>query len=299
MAEPGQAQDQHFGVLEETKHGWWMEEPDGEEPRHSKTFICWYDKEGEKQSETLSNFLSSRVRTFITCDTSYTNTKDSDYKVATLMGYEPITATLFVLDSWAGQTKESVLIQKAFQMAQRWGCGSIHPEVVKQSFSLYATMQSIVQQRAVEMAGVDSLPRIVALKVGQMDKSSKINALGFRFEHGLIKMPLRRRYDKPWNMLFNQIEEFNPDASNGGLQHDDIIDTVAMSMFIVKGRQYAPKTDNEPVDVWEKIRSGTTRDPQTGINYVESLDPTKLSPQQISELFDANTNPRSDSESKV
>ena len=299
MAEPGQAQDQHFGVLEETKHGWWMEEPDGEDPRHSKTFICWYDKEGEKQSETLSNFLSSRVRTFITCDTSYTNTKDSDYKVATLMGYEPITATLFVLDSWAGQTKESVLIQKAFQMAQRWGCNSIHPEVVKQSFSLYATMQSIVQQRAVEMAGVDSLPRIVALKVGQMDKSSKINALGFRFEHGLIKMPLRRRYDSPWKMLFNQIEEFNPDASNGGLQHDDIIDTVAMSMFIVKGRQYAPKTDNEPVDVWEKIRSGTTRDPQTGINYVESLDPTKLSPQQISELFNANTNPRSDSESKV
>ena len=100
-------------------------------------------------------------------------------------------------------------------------------------------------------------------------------------------------------MLFNQIEEFNPDASNGGLQHDDVLDTVAMSMFIVKGRQYAPKTESEPVDVWEKIKSGITRDPETGINYVESIDPTKLTPQQISELFDANSRPPADFESRV
>ena len=289
MAEPGQAEDQHFGVLEEKKHGWWLEEADGEDPVRSKTIINWYDKEGTKCFESLANFLSSRVKIFITCDTSYTNTKDSDYKVATLMGYDPISANLFVLDCWAGQTKESTLITKAFQMAHRWGCGSIHPEVVKQSFSLYATMKSIVNQRAVEMAGVTSLPRIVPLKVGQMDKTSKINALGFRFEHGLIKMPLRRRYDPPWSFLFNQIDEFNPDASNGGLQHDDVLDTVSMSMFIVKGRQYAPKIKQEITDVWAKIQSGITVDPETGINYVECLDPAKLTPQQVSELFNATT----------
>jgi hypothetical protein len=160
-------------------------------------------------------------------------------------------------------------------------------------------MQSIVQQRAVEMAGVDSLPRIVALKVGQMDKSSKINALGFRFEHGLIKMPLRRRYDKPWDMLFNQIEEFNPDAANGGLQHDDIIDTVAMSMFIVKGRQYKTTDQNEPVDVWDKIKSGSIVDEKTGINYVESLDPSQMTAEQVSELFNARNKPNNQSESRV
>ena len=298
MAEPGQAEDQHFGTLEETKHGWWTEEPDGEDPINSKTLMCWHDKEGNKNSESLANFLRNRVRTFITCDTSYTSTKDSDYKVATLMGYDPVEASLFVLDCWAGQTRESVLITKAFQMAQRWGCKSIHPEVVSQSISLYNTMQSIVKQRAVEMAGVQELPRIVPLRVGQMDKTSKINALGFRFEHGLIKMPLRRRYDSPWSMLFNQIDEFNPDAPSGGLQHDDVLDTVSMSMFIVKGRQYAAKKANDPVDPWAQIRNGITVDPNTGLSYVESLDPSKLTADQVSELFNARQS-GPESESKV
>jgi hypothetical protein len=131
-----------------------------------------------------------------------------------------------------------------------------------------------------------------------MDKTSKINALGFRFEHGLIKMPLRRRYDSPWSMLFNQIDEFNPDAPSGGLQHDDVLDTVSMSMFIVKGRQYATKKLNDPVDPWEQIRKGITVDPNTGLNYVESLDPSKLTSEQVSELFNARQS-GPESESKV
>lgn len=298
MADPGSAEDQHFGELKETKHGWWIEEADGLHPKESKALINWYDKEGERVSMSLSAFLYNKVKTFVTCDTSYTNTKDSDYKVATLMGYDPKDATLFVLDCWAGQTKESVLIAKAFQMAERWGCKSIHPEVVRQSFSLYATMQSIVQQRAVEMAGVVELPRIVALKVGQMDKTSKINALGFRFEHGLIKMPLRRRYDNPWKMLFDQLDEFNPDAPNGGLQHDDVLDTVAMSMFIVKGRQMQQEVEDKGVDPWKKIKDGILVDSDTGLNYAECMDITTISLEQINELSEL-TNRRLSDESKV
>jgi hypothetical protein len=100
-------------------------------------------------------------------------------------------------------------------------------------------------------------------------------------------------------MLFNQIEEFNPDAANGGLQHDDIIDTVAMSMFIVKGRQYKTTDQNEPVDVWDKIKSGSIVDEKTGINYVESLDPSQMTAEQVSELFNARNKPNNQSESRV
>ena len=298
MADPGSAEEQHFGVLKESKHGWWVDEADGEFPKKSKAQINWFNKDGEKVSMSLSTFLKDRVRTFITCDTSYTNTKDSDYKVATLMGYDPKEATLFVLDCWAGQTKESILIAKAFQMAEKWGCKSIHPEVVKQSFSLYATMQSIVKQRAIEMAGVKELPRIIPLKVGQMDKTAKINALGFRFEHGLIKMPLRRRYDTPWNLLFTQLDEFNPDAPNGGLQHDDVIDTVAMSMFIIKGRLLDTPAESTAVDPWEKIKSGILVDGETGINYAECIDLTTITMEQIDELAEHNIRKLAD-ESKV
>jgi len=298
MADPGAAEDQHFGQLEEVKHGWWIDEADGLMPKKSASIINWYDKEGAKVSMTLSTFVRDKVKLFVTCDTSYTNTKDSDYKVATLMGYEPKDAILFVLDSWAGQTKESVLIAKAFQMAERWGCRSIHPEVVRQSFSLYATMQSIVQQRAVEMAGVQELPKIVPLKVGHMDKTAKINALGFRFEHGLIKMPLRRRYDKPWKMLYDQLEEFNPDAPNGGLQHDDVLDTVAMSMFIVRGRTIYDPAKEEAISPIDKIKNGIMVDPDTGINFAECIDPRTITLEQIDDLSRHRTKKLAD-ESKV
>jgi hypothetical protein len=135
-------------------------------------------------------------------------------------------------------------------------------------------MESMVRQKAAEVTG-ETPPRIIPLRVGTLDKTAKINALHYRFEHGLIKFPVWRRGVLPWRMLFDQIEQFNPDADSGGLQHDDFIDTVAMSMFVVRGRldrQVAPG-QSAALDFAQMIEDGSIRDPLAGgVPAVEAMD---------------------------
>ncbi len=193
------------------------------------------------------------------------------------MGYDPVDACLFVLDTWGAQCREQLLIEKCFAMAGRWGCPSIHPEVVRQSFGLYASMESMVRQKAAEVTG-QVPPRIVPLRVGTLDKTSKINALHYRFEHGLIKFPVWRKGQLPWRMLFEQIEQFNPDADTGGLQHDDFIDTVAMSMFVVRGRLDRQTAGGvEGMDVLQMLEDGTLGNASAGgVPAVEGVDFNQL-----------------------
>jgi hypothetical protein len=110
--------------------------------------------------------------------------------------------------------------------------------------------------------------------VGTLDKTAKINALHYRFEHGLIKFPTWRRGQLPWRLLFDQIEQFNPDAESGGLQHDDFIDTVAMSMFVVRGRLDRQIVGEEQgLDFSKMIADGTIGDSiGGGIPAVEAMN---------------------------
>jgi phage terminase large subunit-like protein len=277
LAQPGESEEVYFGNITQERHGWWLENPDSEsdtDPHLSKSTFCWKNKTGDTERMPLPEFLSGRVKLFATVDTSYTSTTDSDFKVCTVMAYDPVDAVLFVLDTWGAQCRESVLIEKSFAMAGRWGCPSIHPEVVRQSFGLYTSMESMVRQKAVEVTG-GAQPRIVPLRMGMLDKTSKINSLHYRFEHGLIKFPVWRRGQLPWRLLFDQIEQFNPDAENGGLQHDDFIDTVAMSMFVVRGRldRQLAGGEGQVLDYDQMLQDGTIHDQGSGgVPMVEGMN---------------------------
>lgn len=286
LAQPGEAEDMHFGEVTKEKHGWWLESPDplfDTDPKNSESVICWNGKGGLEEKMPIQQFLKERVRMFITVDTSFTATSDSDFKVCTLLGYDPVDACLFVLDTWGAQCREQKLIEQSFAMAGRWGCPTIHPEVVRQSFGLYTAMESMVRQKAAEVTG-QTPPRIIPLKVGMLDKTSKINSLHYRFEHGLIKFPTWRRGNLPWRLLFDQIEQFNPDADSGGLQHDDFIDTVAMSMFVVRGRldRQVAGGESQALDFDKMLTDGTIHDALPGgIPVVEAMDFSRMSAQSL------------------
>jgi hypothetical protein len=88
-------------------------------------------------------------------------------------------------------------------------------------------------------------------------------------------------------MLFDQIEQFNPDADSGGLQHDDFIDTVAMSMFVVRGRldRQNPNGSAEGLDFEKMLEDGSIRDNLAGgVPAVEAMDFGRVS---VSKLLDA------------
>lgn len=286
MARPGESDDAFFPILDREKHGWWYEQVDPmleNNPRASQSLLCWHDAAGVLKRVPIGEFLSTSVM-FIACDTSFTDTKDSDFKVATLMACTPENE-LFVLDMWAGQTNENALVKASFEMADRWRAPSIHPEVIKEGISLYNNMDAIVRQKAKEMVGAEHLPKIVPFRPGLTRKEAKIAALQFRFEHKLIKLPIHKRLERPWRELFDQIEQFNPEAKDGGLAKDDHLDTVSMSNLILRGRAarpYAQQVDER--SPLERIRDGEYVD-ENGISNMSRMDFNALSADQIMALL--------------
>lgn len=291
LASPGDGNDAFFGELDDIRHGWWLEEIDDrlDRPLTSSSYICWYEKEKDQTSlrkMPLSEFLTSYSRTFMTADTSHTSGKDSDYKVCCLMAVTPQN-DLFVLDLWARQGQESELVKAVFAMADKWRCPTVHPETIRQGVSLYNALTSIVSTRAKDMAGVEHLPKIVKLNPGIAEKQDKIAGLQFRFEHGKIKLPLWRRDQVPWRILFDQIESFNPEAQDGGLEKDDCIDAVAMSQFVLRGRLSKVPGAEAAKTLFERLRDGDFFEDGTHIG--EGLDINQLTAAQIHEILDART----------
>ena len=281
---PGESGDNFFPPLEREKHAWWLEDinPDFDtSPTTSNTRIVWGDKDGTK-SMPIKDFLLN-AHLFMAVDTSYTSNSDSDFKTAMVMAVNSDNC-LFVLDMWAGQTPEDQLIRNVFRLADKWKVPSIHPEVVRESINLYQQLETMVRQRATEMTGTTHLPRIMPLRVGMVKKEAKISGLLFRFEFGLIKLPTWRRMDQPWRELFDQIEQFNPEARDGGLAHDDHLDTMSMSALILKFR--IPKRLSYDVGgqaPMEMLKAGQyTKD---GVPVLAMLDFNQVSGEDMQELL--------------
>lgn len=130
------------------------------------------------------------------------------------------------------------------------------------------------------------------------EKQSKIAGMQFRFEHGKIKFPMWRRDQLPWRHLFDQVESFNPEAQDGGLEKDDCIDAVAMSQFILRGRLSKAPGVAADKTLFERLRDGDFF--ENGMHIGEGLDINQLSAEQINEILDARTpDPRPTRTSKI
>lgn len=243
MGKPGESEDRYFAPLSTQQHGYWFEEIDhnlSSNPLASNSKICFYTHDSDRGEWVLNRlsfkYFLAKSRLFMTVDTSYTAESHSDFKVATLMGYYPGNL-LFVLDMWAGRTKPQILVEQAFTMAEKWKCPSIHVEHIKDGILVYNSLQSKAATAAKDSMGYTHVPRIMKIKPGMQSKEGKIDAaMTMRMELGAIKMPLFLRTKKPWRDLFDQIDEFNPEAADCGLEHDDHLDTVAMHMYVLKAR---------------------------------------------------------------
>jgi predicted phage terminase large subunit-like protein len=281
---PGESGENFFPPLIRENHGWWIEDPDPSfdtDPVTSDTKIAWGEKTGIKVMP-IKDFLLNSL-TFMAVDTSYTHGPDSDYKVAVVMAVNSDNC-LFVLDMWAGQVPEDQLIRNVFRLADKWKVPSIHPEVVRESVNLYQQLETLVRQRATEITGTSHMPKIMPLKVGMVQKEAKISGLLFRFEHGLLKLPMWKRMDKPWRDLFDQLEQFNPEARDGGLAHDDHLDAVAMSSMILKFRLPKRGLGIEAVkSPLERLKDGERHD--NGVSLLSMVDWNSLPSDDVLDIL--------------
>lgn len=306
MARPGEGDDVFFPKLDEEKHGYWFERGDAaltESPTRSEALICYKSRNPDGETETIRQPLSTwlrSVRLFQTVDTSYSAGPDSDSKVSHVLAVTSRNE-LFSLDLWSAQCHQPRLVEAIFRQAEHWRVPTVHIEAIKDGLSVFQECESIVMQRAQQIAGTQHLPGIRKINPGMTSKEAKIAAMQRRFELGLVKLPLRRRNDRPYRNLFNQIEEFNPDADSGGLQHDDELDTLAMHSFVVRGRvrDFIERVAT-PLTPLDSIARGEMADPITGIPHAHRLDLTNVNVDELAAaIADRLDSPHARSRSKV
>lgn len=244
QGQPGDSEERCFPLLAENEDAYFFDavEPDESleaNPGGSASSIRFRIKKGDALEWVTIPLrdLLRRGNLFACSDYSYTSNSASDYKTCVVLLHDPITNVLFVLDGWAAQCGKDKAIRECFTLSSRWRTPSLYIEAVKGSITFYNEMVDIVRTKGPEHLGLSFLPAVRPLKVGMEPKEQKIESLSFRFEHHLIKFPRWKKHKAFFEMLFAQIEGFNPEAQSGGLEHDDCLDTVAMSKFVLKGRR--------------------------------------------------------------
>lgn len=284
---PGDPGTAYFGELNVQKHGWWLEKVDDKvetEPHASTADMCWYEEKQVRRVK-LSEFVTY-ARLFLTADTSDTDGPSSDPKAWVMLAATP-NNDLFVLDVWSRRCNENDLVKSTFKAVDRWHCPSMHPETIRRGHSIFAAMSHIVATRAKDMAGTAHLPAVAKLNPGVVTKSDKIASLRFRFDHGKIKLPLWNRMNAEWRPLFTQITDFNPESNNGGLQNDDLIDCVAMSQFVLKGRVHRSLSQAEqPLSAVDRMKRGELHDQVTGLPIAYGIDWNNLNREDFEGILD-------------
>ena len=299
MARPGEGEGSYFPLLSKETHGWWLEQIDPMmeiDPHSSNTMICYYSGE-DLVKMPVREFLKNN-RMFITVDTSFTATSDSDYKVACVMCINSENE-LFVLDLWSAQCREDLLLKETMRLADFWKVPTVHVEAIKQGLGLYNTLDSLVRTRARDMMGISHIPGIKKLNPGMIEKVTKIASLSLRFEFNKIKIPLWKTA-LAFRRLKDQIEQFNPDAKDGGLQHDDEIDCVCMSQFVIKGRlSQVAKVQLENKGIIERLKDGEVIDKNLGIPIAHGIDWSRIGAGEIQDILDRNIVDDGNESSKV
>lgn len=288
MARPGVGSRAFFPPLTETQSplSYWYTNVDEKLATSPPTSLSQihFIRDGVEQHLSISNLLTIS-RLFMTVDHAYTENANSDFKVCCLMAHTP-SNELFVLDLYAGKPTLDVFCTHILAMASKWGCRSIHVEAIKESLVLYNQLRSLVNVHARSGSGdLSRLPAIHKLSgMGTASKNSKISTLQHRFTHNLIKLPVFYRDQPGWSQLFEQLDGFNPERTDGGLEHDDALDAVCMSSFVIKSatrRLTVSDNPDAPLDLLKSVQQGRLLHPKTGLPLIQSLD------QVTPEILDA------------
>lgn len=294
MGEPGTAETDGFPTLTANKHGYTLSDIDDHldvAPWKSDTKVTWYRaaKDDAREYEPVSmslRMLWANSITLMTLDSAKTNKTTSDWKVFTVMALLKGHNELFVFDIYGTKDRMAKFVDRSFLACDRWHNKLMVPEETSESQNMINEIRNTLQTRAVDYLGVSYTPTLNPYRPGKIDKFARIERLMYRFEHGLIKLPLERRFDPHWKELFQQIEDYVPGAEHGGLRKDDHIDTVSMANSKLRG-----STEKELYDP----EADTSVDTETSLDLIKALredQPTVVGGYDIRKGIDPRYLPR-------
>jgi hypothetical protein len=221
------------------------------------SFYRWSrtEKKLEPVKEPFNKLIGNMFRVIL-YDPAEGLSQHHDYSCIAIVGIDTDNC-LWVLDMWMGRAKEIVLQNKFYAMGLKWQPRVAGIEAVSDQIAIVDSMSTFLEGR--REGGW--FPRIVPVNYSQVkgDKSkpSRIATLEWRFQTGKIKYPEHLKDRWPISQLYAQTRDFTYDLAL--LPHDDAIDTVAMSSFVVHGRGVkGPNPVKEPT-LLEQIKAGQLR----------------------------------------
>jgi len=298
LARPGEGGATFFPALTE-EYGYTIEQPDDaliDNPYISTSRIRFLTKVAGKSIVREARIADFLRRSFILTifDTSYTNKAHSDYKACGTFALTPEN-DLFLLEMWARRCNPEELLDVSFKQADKWFSRVLASEDITAGSAMLDDCERIVESRATEEMGVSHFPNIARLKVGNTPKPTKIASLLWRFTHRKFFLPLFLRGIEPYEMLFRQIEGFNPWSGDdsGGLQNDDCLDICQMTRYVVRGVPAAPPELEAPatLPIVDRILKGERVDSVTGQPLMAQVDVMNTPAHKLFEIIRATAEP--------
>jgi hypothetical protein len=129
------------------------------------------------------------------------------------------------------------------------------------------------------------MPAVIPIKFPHsLSKAEKIKGMSWRFDQYRVKIPSDRGSEPAYRDLWNQIALFTNDM--GLLEHDDILDTLAMHQQIAKGTPPVAISVAQDYNPAEELRKGNLHDPDGFSN----LDAVAACGKLTGDVWDAAQN---------
>jgi len=217
-----------------------------------------------------------RMYRFITVDYAPTINELSDFSAVHVLGLESSDEhpnTLYSLDAWLGKAQRSEVVKIIGELAVKWKVYVIGIEAYPLQMEVYERFHLDIQPMLEAACGegeTHTMPAVIPIKFPTtLSKAEKIKGMQWRFDQYRVKIPSDRGNEVAYRELWNQIALFTNDM--GLLEHDDILDTLAMHQQIAKGAAPIAISVAKDLDPEEQLRRGNLYDPDTGESNIGAL----------------------------
>lgn len=218
-----------------------------------------------KLARSFSDVARSMYR-FITVDYAPTVNELSDFSAVHVLGLESGSDhpnTLYSLDAWLGKAQRSEIVKIIGEMAVKWQVYVIGIEAYPlqmEAFERFHLDLTPVLNTACGSAETHTMPAVIPIKFPHsLSKAEKIKGMSWRFDQFRVKVPSDRGTEMAYRELWNQISLFTNDM--GLLEHDDILDTLAMHQQIAKGAPPIAISVAQDYNPVEELKKGNLHDP--------------------------------------
>jgi len=157
----------------------------------------------------------------------------NDYSCIMVLGFDT-SNTLWVLDVWLGRAKDATLLRMIYEKGLAWRPRVLGIEAVSIQMSFAEAVKEYIDEMESKIATPWRARVFPITYPAKVSKSQRISGMEWRFRPGRIKYPAHLAGKWPFDQLYQQTEDYTPDLAL--LPHDDVIDTLSMSQYVVKNR---------------------------------------------------------------